>query len=51
MATKRSEKGLLTPDNCFTMSQVTGLAPAWITRFMAFSCDSWLTSPQQSSTT
>src|SRR5574337_683441 len=33
-----------------TDNDVTGFAPAWITRFMAFSCASWLTAPQQSST-
>jgi hypothetical protein len=32
-------------------TNVTALAPAWITRCIALSCASWLTSPQQSSTT
>ena len=34
-----------------TLIAVTGLAPAWITRFIAFSWASTLRSPQQSSTT
>jgi hypothetical protein len=34
-----------------TESAVTGFAPACTTRFIALSCASWLTSPQQSSAT